>query len=38
LALVLDGWRDPEDSLGPFSDVHEQDVPYEEPVRVRAVA
>jgi len=42
LAQVLDGWRDPEDSLGPFSDVHEQDIPLEAPVqpsvRVRAAA
>jgi aerobic C4-dicarboxylate transport protein len=40
LTQVLDGWRDPEDSLGPFSDVHEQDIPFEAPVqpapRVRA--
>ncbi len=31
LAQVLDGWRDPEDSLGPFSDVHEQSIPLEVP-------
>jgi aerobic C4-dicarboxylate transport protein len=42
LGQVLDGWRDPEDSLGPFSDVHEQDLPLEAPAQtphpIRAAA